>query len=93
MRNVSEVPLSEVLDTICQMWSPVKITYNDKVLYNDFDADSGVEIREGEFYGETRAPQLVVKERAFGLLNKIVHSIVIDYVDFHHTIITIKGEH
>ena len=69
---------------------PIKIIFNDIVLYNDYD--SKVEIEEG-FYGEAFPPLVAIPDRIQEFKWSIVTSISIDIVEFHHSIITMQGEY
>ena len=69
---------------------PVKIIFNDIVLYNDYD--SKVEIEEG-LYGEIAPYLSVVPDRIKNFEKSIVTSINIEIVDFHHSIVTMRGEY
>ena len=73
-------------DSFC----PVKIIFNDMVLYNDYDSE--VEIEDG-LYGEIMPPLAVIPERIRDFENSIVTSINIEIVDFHHSIVTMYGEY
>lgn len=69
---------------------PVKIIFNDMVVYNDYD--SKVEIEDG-LYGEIMPPLAVVPDRIYKFNKSIVTSINIDIIDFHHSIVTMQGEY
>ena len=84
----SEIQLWEVIKMLDQ-FCPIKIIYNKKVLYNDYD--SKVEIEPGAF-GETFPPEMALAQRHNELLNKLVYSIKIDVVQHHHSIVYITGE-
>lgn len=75
----SEITLREAINMI-EIFCPIKVVYDDIVLYNDYDD------------GEQFSPMLVIPMRMRGLENCIVTEIHIEFVDFHHSIITIKGE-
>lgn len=84
----SELTLIKAISMV-DIFLPVKILYNDEVLYNDYDSE--VEIDE-ELYGEEYPPMKIVPFRIRGYENKIVTSIEIEIVDHHHSIVRIKGE-
>ena len=84
----SELTLIKAI-SMADIFLPVKILYNDEVLYNDYDSE--VEIDE-ELYGEEYPPMKIVPFRISGYENKIVTSINIEIVDHHHSIVRIKGE-
>ena len=74
------------VDNFC----PVKIIFNDIVLYNDYD--SKVEIENG-LYGEILPPLAAIPDRIRKFKWSVVTSINIDIVQFHHSIITMQGEY
>jgi len=85
----SEIAICDAIkyvDSFC----PVKIIFNDIVLYNDYDSE--VEIEDG-LYGEIMPPLSVVPDRTSKFNKSIVTSINIDIVDFHHSIVTMQGEY
>ena len=84
----SELTLIKAISLI-DIFLPVKILYNDEVLYNDYDSE--VEIDE-ELYGEEYSPMKIIPFRIRGYESKIVTSIEIEIVDHHHSIVRIKGE-
>ena len=84
----SEITLCEAINMI-EILCPIKVVYNDIELYNDYDSDKVI---EDEIYGEVLPPALVIPMRMEGLENRIVSDIHIEFVDFHHSIVTIKGE-
>ena len=57
----------------------VKITFNDKVIYDDYDND------------EYRSPYAVIPERIEHYRNSIVESVEIDMVEHHHSVIRMYG--
>lgn len=75
----SEITLREAINTT-GVFCPIKIIYNDTILYNDYDG------------GEQFSPTLVIPMRMEGLEDRIVTDIHIEFVDFHHSIVIIKGE-
>ena len=86
---MSEITLLEAIryvDNFC----PVKITFNDIVLYNDYDSD--LEVEDG-VYGEMRHPLDVIPDRLWKFDRYIVTSLSIEVVDFHHSIVNLCGEH
>ena len=88
-KNNSEITLDEILEYI-NNFSPIKVTFNDIVLYNDYDSE--VETQDG-IYGEIMPLLKVVPDRIRNFKNSIVHSINIDIVHCHHSIVEIKGEY
>lgn len=85
----SELSFKDILKDVLYSVSPAKIYYNNKEIYNDYD--STVEI-EFNIYGEIAAPEVVIPERNPELLNKKIFSLQIEIVDFHHSIVWLKGE-
>lgn len=89
----SEITLREVISKI-DIFYPIKVTYNDMELYNDYDSHKVIDIWEdgSEIYGEVLPPLRVIPTRMKGLEDRIVTDIHIEIEDFHHSIVTIKGE-
>ena len=87
--NCSEITLREAIKYV-DHFCPIKITFNDVVLYNDYDSD--VEIKEG-FYGENRPTPDVISDRLWQFDRYIVTSLSIEIVDFHHSIVKMRGEY
>jgi hypothetical protein len=58
----------------------VKITFNDRVIYDDYDND------------EYRSPYSVIPERIEHYRNSIVESVEIYMVEHHHSIIRMYGK-
>lgn len=75
----NEITLSKVLPLI-DNFLPIKIIFNDIILYNDMDG-------EGEF----EPPLVVIPKRIEKIKNSLVNSINIEIVQFHHSIITMRG--
>lgn len=86
----SEISLREAIEYV-DTFSPVKITFNGIVLYNDYD-DDAIEIEDG-VYGENKPPMDVVADRLWQFDHYVVTSINIKIVQFHHSIITMQGEY
>ena len=82
--------LGTLIDSINQYSSPVKIIFNDLVLYNDYD--SNVEIEDG-VYGEIAPPYIAVPERIKKFKNSVVTSVSVRTVHHHHSIVTITGDY
>ena len=87
--KVSEITLREAIEDV-EKFAPVKIIFNDIVLYNDFDSE--LEIEDG-VYGEILPPLSVIPNRLWQFDKYVVTSIKIDIVEFHHSIVTIQGEY
>lgn len=85
----SEITLYDTIRYV-NNFCPVKIIFNDIVLYNDYDSE--VEIEDG-LYGEILPPLTVVPDRIQKFDKSIVTSINIEIVDFHHSIVTMHGEY
>ena len=75
----SEITLREAIN-MTEIFCPIKVVYDDIVLYNDYDS------------GEQFSLKLVIPMRMRGFEDRIVTDIHIEFVDFHHSIITLKGE-
>ena len=89
----SEITLREAIN-MTEIFYPIKVMYNDIELYNDYDSNWVATILEDgrQVYGEALSPIVAIPMRMKGLENRIVTDIHIEFVDFHHSIITIKGE-
>lgn len=77
--NNSSLPLFECICLVDE-FLPIKITFNDIVLYNDYDGE------------ETRPPLSVIPDRIQRYRKSIVESIEIEIVQFHHSIIHMHGK-
>lgn len=86
----SEINLREAIEYV-EKFSPVKIVFNDIILYNDYD-DNMLEIEDG-VWGENKPPMDVVPNRLWQFDNYVVTSINIEIVEFHHSVITMQGEY
>ena len=85
----SEITIYDAIkyvDNFC----PIKIIFNDIVLYNDYDSE--VEIENG-LYGELLPPLAVIPDRIKEFKNSIVASVDIEIVQFHHSVVTMRGEY
>lgn len=89
----SEITLREAINMI-EIFCPVKVVYDDVELYNDYDSGRVIETLEDgtEVYGERYPFGKDTLYRIWGLEDRTVTSINIEFVDFHHSIITLKGE-
>lgn len=85
----SEITLRDAIAYV-DNFNPVKIIFNDVVLYNDYDSD--LEIEDG-IYGEIDSPLNVIPNRIWQFDKYIVESINIEIVQFHHSIIVMHGEY
>ena len=85
----SEITIYDAVRHI-NSFCPIKIIFNDIILYNDYDSE--IEIEDG-LYGEIMPPLSVVPDRIRKFNKSIVTSINIDIVDFHHSIVTMQGEY
>ena len=88
----SEITLDEAISYI-DRFCPVKIIYNNEVLYNDYDSTVvAARTDDGEcIYGEIMPPACVIPDRICPIYSYIVTSINIDIVDFHHSIVKMNG--
>jgi hypothetical protein len=91
--NQSEIILSDLLDNLDSL-GPVKIIYNNKELYNDYDSKKVIKILDdGEkIYGEYLPYNISIPSTFPELLNKKVYKIDIEVVEHHHSIVNILGE-
>ena len=85
---VSEITLAEIIKDI-EAFCPIKASFNDIVLYNDYD--SNIEVEDG-VYGELYPLNKVAPNRIEKFKDYLVMSIDIKIVDFHHSIINIRGK-
>lgn len=85
--------LSEVISML-DIFAPIKIIYNNEVLYNDYDTDVIATVLEDgtKVYGEVMPPNAVIPDRIKGREDNIINSINIKIVSYHHSIITLKGK-
>lgn len=90
----SEITLYEAIKYV-NSFCPVKIIFNDMILYNDYDSETVIEVLEDgdKLYGEIAPPLGVVPDRIRTFNESIVTSINIEIVDFHHSIVTMQGEY
>ncbi len=89
----SEVTLWEALKQLDSM-CPIKIVYNNKELYNDYDSTTVLEVLpDGDkVYGENTPPNVIIPIRFPELLNNRVYAINIEVVHHHHAIVNFIGE-
>lgn len=87
--KVSEIDLRDILQGLSLTLNTIKIYYNDKVIYNDYDSD--VEIEPG-LYGEIMPPHIAIYEKYPHLLGKKIFGLRVEIVDFHHSIVWFEGE-
>ena len=89
----SEIELWEALKMLDSL-NPIKVVYNKKELYNDYDSKKVLEILEdgSKVYGENTPPDIIIPIRFSELTNKRVYEINIEIVDYHHSIIYMYGE-
>jgi hypothetical protein len=89
----SEIQLWEAIKMLDPL-NPIKVIYNKKELYNDYDSKKVIEVLDdgSKVYGERLPPDIAITQRHGDLENKLVYSIKIDIVEHHHSILYIKGE-
>lgn len=90
----SEITFMEAL-SIVDHFSPIKIIFNNCVLYNDYDDEYAVAKteRDEEIFGELQPPMEVVPSRLYRHDEYVVTNIQIEVVQQHHSIVTITGYH
>lgn len=89
MARLSSRTLSEIIPML-DIFAPIKIIYNNEVLYNDYDSDIPTILEDGtEVYGEVMPSSEVVPDRIKGRENDIINSIYVKIVEFHHSVITL----
>lgn len=81
-RKYTEISLMDAISMV-DNFCPIKIYYNGKLVW-DGDASMGAYISF-----ETAIGNFKIKNPNWG--NILIHSIKIDIVDFHHSIIRLKG--
>lgn len=81
----SSMTLEEVIKYV-DVFCPVKIVFNNLVLYNDYDYD------DYEMDEETEPPLIAIPKRIKNMNNIIIESLEIEIVQFHHSIIKIYGK-
>jgi hypothetical protein len=79
----SEITFIEAISML-NGFSPVKISLNDIVLYNDYDGDDE---------GEEKPYQEVIMDRLWQSKDYIITDINIKVVHFHHSIISMCGRY
>ena len=87
--KVSDIKLYEVINKLGDS-ATVKVTFNGIEIYNDYD--STTEVTEG-VYGEIYPLSMVAADRIKDFKDSIVKSINIEIVDFHHSVIKIRGKY
>jgi hypothetical protein len=87
MKVNSEVTLEKAIEYL-KDFLPIKIVFNDIVLYNDTGVSEGNELSE-----ETYPFNYIVPKRIEDFKDAIVTSITIYLVEYHHSVINIKGEY
>lgn len=89
----SEIEFGEALKMLDSL-KPIKVVYNKKELYNDYDSNKVLEVLEdgSKVYGENMPPEIVIPKRFSELMNKRVYEINIEIVHHHHSIVYMYGE-
>lgn len=89
----SEIEFWEALKLLDPM-NPIKVVYNKKELYNDYDSKTVLRVLEDgdKVYGEDTPPDIIIPVRFPEILNKKVYTISIEIVQHHHTIVYMYGE-
>ena len=87
--KVSDIKLYEVIDKV-ESFNPVKVTFNNRVIYNDYG--STTEVTPG-IYGELLPFFMVAPDRIESFKNSIVKSIRVEIVDYHHSVVKIRGKY
>lgn len=77
--KASTLTLEEAINLV-DAFLYVKITFNDRVIYDDYD------------HNEYESPYAAIPRRIERFRNSIIYSIEIDMVQRHHTIIRMYGE-
>ena len=78
----------KIVDEFC----PIKVIFNNCILYNDYDDEIPFDKDEDEEgYGECEPPMKVIPQRLYMYNSYVVTSIKIEIVQHHHSIITMTG--
>lgn len=88
--KISEITLREAIEKL-DIFCPVKIIFNDIVLYNDYD-EHMLEIEDG-VWGENKLPIDVIPDRLWQFDKYIVTSLNIEIVDHHHSVVKMYGKY
>ena len=90
----SEITLLEAISMI-DNFLPIKIYYNDEVIYNDYDSENIIEVLSDgtRICGEIFSPKEVIPSRIRNREKNIITSINIEFIQHHHSIVTLYGEH
>lgn len=86
--NAYKMPILDVLENI-KAFSPVKICFNNIVLYNDWD------VNDANCTGESEPYDIAVPERLKDVLDNYdvwVTKFEVIIVDYHHSLIYMAGE-
>lgn len=88
----SEITLDAALKIVDE-FAPIKILFNNCVLYNDYDDEipCGQDAEGQLMYGEVHPPMKVIPDRLYKYSDYVVTSIKIDIVQHHHSVVNIKG--
>lgn len=88
----SEITLREAIEYVGK-FCPIKIVYNNHVLYNDYDSNVVRERTEDgdPICGEIMPPEYVVPYRIRPIDKYIITDINIEIVQHHHSIVTMQG--
>ncbi len=91
--NQSEITLSKIIQELDPL-NPVKILYNKKVLYNDYNSKTVIKVFDDgtKIYGEFLPYDISIPSKFPELLNKKVYKIDIEVLLHHHSIVNIIGE-
>ncbi len=90
----TEITLDEALKIVDE-FCPIKIVFNNCILYNDYDDEipCGQDAEEELMYGEVHPPMKVVPDRLYKYSDYVVTSIKIEIVQHHHSVVTITGHY
>lgn len=77
----SEITIRDAIEYV-DKFNPCKITFNDIILYDDYDdsEDNGFSLD-------------IISNRLWQFDNYIVRYLTIKIVDFHHSVVTMRGEY
>ena len=73
-----------------EAFAPIKVIFNDLILYNDYDSD--IEVEPGVF-GENKPLAEAFHNRLWQAENYVVTNINISIVQYHHSIVTLRGKY
>lgn len=93
--EISEITLREAIEKV-EAFCPVQIIFNDIYLYNDYGEDVILltTLEDGtKVWGENRAPIDVIPDRLWQFDKYVVTELNIEIVEYHHSVVTMRGKY